>query len=133
MALTVFKRPIFRFTDTYFHSLHSQVHQPSLLPPLSHFLGLSHISPPALSPDAQHSATLGEASLGIMYFPSLSHRDILEWGERADLTEGLRPHCQLSLSLWSTHSPHTTHVSDVVVQYECNVTATNKNLLLPLL
>lgn len=43
----------------------SQAHHLSL----SHLLGPGHISPPVHSLDVQHSATLGEASLGIMYCP----------------------------------------------------------------
>ena len=55
-----------------------------LLPPLPHLLGPGHISPPVLPPNAQHSATLGEASLGIMYFP-LSLPGIF-WSGASELT-----------------------------------------------
>lgn len=81
------------------------VHFIDSLSPLPYLLGPGHIPPPVLSPGAQHSATLGEASLAIMYFASLSPRDILERGERADLTEGLRRCCQLCLSLCSPFMP----------------------------
>lgn len=55
------------FTEATLHSLVHQLTPSSIV----YLLGPCHTSPPVLSPDARHSATLGVASLAIIYFASL--------------------------------------------------------------
>lgn len=79
---------------------------------LSHLLGPGHISPPVHSLDVQHSATLGEASLGIMYCP-LSLTGIF-WSGVSKLTllkgsDSAASSLSLSALMPPTHSAHCNH------------------------
>lgn len=79
---------------------------------LSHLLGPGHISPPVHSLDVQHSATLGEASLGIMYCP-LSLTGIF-WSGVSELTllkgsDSAASSLSLSALMPPTHSAHCNH------------------------
>lgn len=87
-----------------------RVFTPALASPLSlyshsHLLGPGHISPPC---SLSQCPTLSNSWRSIIRYnvlsPPVSHRDILEWGERADLTEGLRQRRQLSLFPPHAHS-----------------------------
>lgn len=80
---------------------------------LSHLLGPGHISPPVHSLDVQHSATLGEASLGIMYCP-LSLTGIFgvgwaSWPYWRAQTVLLALSLSLSALMPPTHSAHCNH------------------------